>query len=115
MKNQLLGWRKYLGIPYKHVGRDFNGVDCWGLLILYFREKGIELPDWWYEEDWSKKGYNYFLDNAGKYAVKVDTPQPDDILLFHSDLKTKVINHAGIVVQPPDKFIQALKSGVILT
>ena len=47
--------------------------------------------------------------------MKVDTPQPNDILLFHSDLKTKVINHAGIFVQTPDKFIQALKSGVILS
>lgn len=37
----------YVGIPYVVNGRDRTGLDCWGLLILAFREqRGIELPDW---------------------------------------------------------------------
>lgn len=36
---------KYIGIPYIPHGRDLKGLDCYGLAILIYREKGIELPD----------------------------------------------------------------------
>jgi len=37
---------KYIGLPYRLGGRDWNGVDCWGLLYLYFKEeRGILLPE----------------------------------------------------------------------
>ena len=53
---------QYLHIPYKHLGRDRNGIDCWGLPILYYKEiLNIELKDWWYEPDWHEKGGNHFL------------------------------------------------------
>lgn len=38
---------QYVGIPYKPGGRDMNGLDCWGLVLLFFREQlAITLPDW---------------------------------------------------------------------
>lgn len=39
--------RKYMRIPFKEHGRDFNGCDCGGLVwLVYKNELGIELPDW---------------------------------------------------------------------
>lgn len=38
--------RKYLRIPFKEHGRDFDGCDCGGLVNLIYRmELGINLPD----------------------------------------------------------------------
>ena len=37
--------QKYAILPYKTAGRDWQGVDCWGLVFLiYLTELGIQLP-----------------------------------------------------------------------
>lgn len=46
---------KYLQIPYQHMGRDWRGADCFGLLRLFYHEElGVDLPDYDkpYAEDW---------------------------------------------------------------
>lgn len=38
---------QYVGLPYRPLGRDREGCDCWGLLALVLREQfGYELPDY---------------------------------------------------------------------
>lgn len=37
---------KYVGLPYCLGGRERDGVDCWGLVRLVYREeRGVLLPD----------------------------------------------------------------------
>lgn len=38
---------RYVGLPFVDHGRDFKGVDCWGLCkLVMWEEKGIELPSY---------------------------------------------------------------------
>lgn len=38
---------KYIGIPYVSNGRDFKGLDCFGLLLTFYKnELGISLSDY---------------------------------------------------------------------
>ena len=82
---------KYIGIPYKHKGRDLSGLDCWGLARLVYRDLGVELKE---IEDYELEGSvqdNAYVDKW----IKLNAPRPYDIALF---LNNKgIANHAGII------------------
>lgn len=88
----------YIGIPYRAEGRDRAGCDCWGLVVLIYREQlGIELP--------SHTGYGDPLSAAAAATVAVgrqawlpvDTPQPFDLVLFNVNGQP---HHIGLVIRP---------------
>jgi len=107
---------KYIGLPYKHKGRDFKGVDCYGLFRLIFQEeKGITLPDYTelkidYDKNWYKnKDNNHFLNCQGTVdgtfwdTISTKPYKKFDLLLFY--LKSPLIaNHCGLYLQD-SKFI----------
>lgn len=38
-------FNRFVGLPWRDRGRDFSGVDCWGLLrLVYLHELGRDLP-----------------------------------------------------------------------
>ena len=42
----MLDYSKYIGIPFKYGGRDKNALDCYGLVMLLYKElHNIILPD----------------------------------------------------------------------
>ena len=37
---------KYLNVPFKRHVHQLDGFDCWGLIVVYYKEEfGIELPN----------------------------------------------------------------------
>lgn len=105
--------QKYLGVPYKHRGRDMAGLDCWGLVVLVYKDLGISVLDIKdYEEGWACKGRNYFLEHHYENWRKVTEPQFLDILLFRNGRGTPY--HAGIYLEN-DRFIQGTNTSVVIS
>ncbi len=99
-----MNFSKYVNIPYKYKGRDFNGCDCWGLVKLIFKkEKGITLPDFWYTDFWEEE--NFIKNNIRNVnIIKVDYPfKIFDVLLFYNK-KRNIVSHMGLIIED-DKFI----------
>ncbi|MBM3210609.1 NlpC/P60 family protein [Candidatus Poribacteria bacterium] len=106
---------KYVGIPYKHQGRDMNGLDCWGLIKLVYKENlGIEIWDINadYSEDWCWEGKDYFIENYQKQWERVKNPSIFDVVLINNGRGTS--NHAGVMLGN-NMFIHCVKAGVVIS
>jgi len=104
---------KYVNLPYKNLGRDFDGVDCYGLCVLIYKDYlNIDIPDYAnlsYSQDWYKKEENHVLSNIN-WLDKVEQPYKrfDGLLLYNG---TKVVvNHIGLYMED-NKFIHISEGG----
>lgn len=88
---------KYIGIPFLDKGRDINGIDCWGLVrLVYKQEYHIDLPNFSsnYEADDSEQ----MKDLLAQYKEgweKIDAPTEGCIVLFNI---LGVESHMGIAI-----------------
>lgn len=93
--------RRYVGVPYRHNGRDMDGLDCLGLIWRFYRDVGIKVPDSdgrpigkeWYKEDPDR--YIRGLLSVGERVE--GRLRPLDLVYFQL---RGVIRHAGIMVSP---------------
>jgi len=92
----------YLAIPYKWDGRDFDGVDCYGLIVLWFKDQlGIDLFD--------MQGVCSGYQQAAARAILQDNTEAEwvripleeikrhDCLLIKTSPDAHIANHCGIV------------------
>lgn len=76
----------YKGVPYKYGGTTRRGMDCSGLVMVSFAERGVQLPRSSY--DMSKSGYKISLRQAKR----------GDLIFFQTNpRKPNRISHVGLV------------------
>jgi len=116
-----MNFSKYIGLPYKNKGRNFNGVDCYGIVyLIYKEEKNINLPDFsdinycstWFKDNKNKE--NHILDNLYRVwniSNSIDKPYNSfDVMLFYSSPTKEVVNHCGLYIGD-NKFISIQEQG----
>jgi len=88
---------KYIGIPFLDKGRDTNGIDCWGLVrLVYKQEYNIDLPN--FSTNYEADDAEQMRDLLAQYKEgweKIDTPTEGCIVLFNI---LGVESHMGIAV-----------------
>lgn len=111
----MINWKKYINIPYKEFGRDFNGVDCYGLVaLIYKEEKGLVIPDYT-ELAYNKTRYDiksqeeHILSSMGIKWVMSDNIKPFDALIFNKRSNCKITSHIGLYIGN-NKFIHVLEN-----
>lgn len=98
--------RSYVGTPYKYGGTSRAGMDCSGLMLLCFKEVGVNLPRTSAEQS-----------NVGQ-TLKYTDLKPGDLVFFTDKKGGSKVVHAGVVSKvsgPRDvKFIHSsTKLGVV--
>lgn len=77
----------YFGLPFKTLGRDRSGIDCWGLVKLILSEQcGVEVSDYTdYESEADKVNISKGLNEArfGDRWVRQEVPKEFDVVLFN--------------------------------
>ena len=75
----------YIGIPYAERGRDTSGLDCWGLVHLYYGDMGIDVPDylWSYQQSGDMEKVAEAINENKKHWRKVEAPEVNDVLVFN--------------------------------
>jgi len=91
---------RYIEIPFKNKGRDFDGCDCWGLVrLIYHTEFNIELPsfvDVYKDANESKKISKAITENRSLINYKEnEAPEYGDIVVFNIQ---KMPFHVGVYV-----------------
>lgn len=89
---------KYLTIPYKHLGRTFEGCDCLGLVKLFYKEElGIDILDFQkYEEFWHCSTDDFFVSMHQMFGMHcIEHPAFGDVIFILTGNK---ITHCGVVV-----------------
>jgi len=93
---------QYIGVPHKSQGRDWFGVDCWGLICLVYADLGIELPRYlgWYNDTKDVPALYAVANEERNRWQQVETPQPLDVILFTVPTKKGLFPaHVGLMEQ----------------
>lgn len=103
---------KYLGVPFLHKGRTMQGCDCYGFVILVYKDLGFDLFDLEkYDKKWSFKGKNILIENYHRQWKKIEKPATFDTVMFWGCKRT--VDHGGIVLSD-NRFIHCCKAGTVV-
>lgn len=99
---------KYIGIKYKDKGGTQSGIDCYGLVRLFYKDEfNIELPDYrsFYSSSTDQESVsNAVLTKRSQVLEEVEVPEFGDIIIFN--IKGYPV-HVGIYLEKGD-FLHSL-------
>ncbi|MBG95136.1 MAG: hypothetical protein CL793_07780 [Chloroflexi bacterium] len=108
------GWESsYIGIPYQNRGRDREGIDCYGLVVLVFREVfGVRLTSFDDFDIESPDIHQVWDDSRRSEWVRVadEDVRPGDVV----DAILMRIPHCGIVVDTNRMIHSRVGVGVLI-
>ena len=90
---------EYVGIPFKSLGRDRSGCDCWGLARLVLRERfGIDVPSYAekYATAYDREQCNALAREKHLLGWLPAVPPRDGDVI---ELRVKNFSHVGIVIE----------------
>lgn len=92
----MISLERFIGIPWKVGGRDFNGVDCGGLCMLAAEHLfGVTIPDLWSYDVNYLKVTGQVLQDLPSLATRVEAPEDSDVVALQ--LSTGYV-HYGLCV-----------------
>lgn len=95
-------WGRYIGLPYVDGARGPDAVDCWGLIVLVYRDRlGIDLPA--YGEISARDLIRVARAMAAGSGIAdgwspVARPQPHDVAIMASARGGRAVVHVGLMV-----------------
>jgi hypothetical protein len=97
--------RAYLGVPWRHLGRSREGLDCIGLVLLAARDCGLAADD---PAPYAREPSSQRL-RAGLAAVLDEVPiaaaRRGDVLVFNLGLYA---GHLGVLAFHPGYFVPSV-------
>lgn len=103
-----MNFKKYIGIQYKERGKDFKGVDCFGVChLMYKEERNIHLYEFTDMMEYNVKtpehSHKVIISKIPKILtlfeeVPFKPLHVFDLILFYESAKKDVVNHMGIFI-----------------
>ena len=100
-----MSWvEKYMPIPFRAGGRDWDGTDCWGLVRLVLaHERGLYVPSYNEYAATGRDGLRELCHVVAGHMSEWAQVPPADVLPFDLILLRRgpYPCHCGIVITPP--------------
>lgn len=104
--------RSWVGVPFRHMGRDRRGVDCIGLVVVVGRALGLPVVDWQGQGNYTRRGQGFdmvrhIIDTGTGLLVPLRDAGDGDVMVF---AEAGIPCHAGIRTTRDGRpyFVQAL-------